>query len=77
MCPDQGMRLRVNAPTAAGSQTQLTAYQALLDLPEEHHKNLWGTQTYYRAFSLVNSGRKLEQDLFEGLHDEFSGTDTA
>lgn len=58
-------------------KTQLAAYQALLDLPEEHHKNLWGTQTYYRAFSLVNSGRKLEQDLFEGLNDDVADTDMA
>jgi LmbE family N-acetylglucosaminyl deacetylase len=29
---------------------------------------LWATQTFYRAFSLVNSGRRLEEDLFEGLH---------
>ena len=58
-------------------KTQLAAYQALLALPEEHHKNLWGTQTYYRAFSLVNSGRKLEQDLFEGLHDDVADTDMA
>ena len=42
-------------------------YQALKELPEDHHKNLWGSQTFYRAFSLVNGGRTLEQDLFEGL----------
>ncbi len=48
-------------------RTQLPGYQALKELPEDHHKNLWGTQTFYRAFSLVNGGRTLEQDLFEGL----------
>lgn len=48
-------------------QTQLPGYQALQHLPEEHHQNLWGNQTYYRAFSLVNGGRQVEQDLFEGL----------
>lgn len=47
--------------------TQLPGYQALKDLPEEHHKNLWGSQTFYRAFSLVNSGRESEDDLFAGL----------
>jgi LmbE family N-acetylglucosaminyl deacetylase len=47
--------------------SQLPGYQALKDLPDEHHRNLWGTQAYYRAFSLVNGGRELEQDLFEGL----------
>jgi len=47
--------------------SQLPGYQVLAHLPEEHHQNLWGTQSYYRAFSLVNGGRKLETDLFEGL----------
>ncbi len=48
-------------------QTQLSAYSQLEHLPEEHHKGLWGTQEFYRAFSLVNGGRKRENDLFEGL----------
>jgi LmbE family N-acetylglucosaminyl deacetylase len=48
-------------------KTQLMAYNRLEHLPEEHHKGLWGTQEYYRAFSLVNGGRKRETDLFEGL----------
>ena len=48
-------------------QTQLPAYAALEKLPEEHHRALWGSRSYYRAYSRVNGGRKLEQDLFEGL----------
>jgi LmbE family N-acetylglucosaminyl deacetylase len=48
-------------------QTQLPSYQLLRDLPDEHHQHLWGTQTFYRAFSLVNGGRAIERDLFEGL----------
>jgi LmbE family N-acetylglucosaminyl deacetylase len=48
-------------------KTQLAAYSRLENLPEEHHKGLWGSQEYYRAFSLVNGGRKRETDLFEGL----------
>lgn len=28
---------------------------------------LWGSQEFYRVFSSVNGGRKLETDLFEGL----------
>jgi LmbE family N-acetylglucosaminyl deacetylase len=48
-------------------QTQLPAYHLLEDLPEEQHKVLWGCQTFYRAFSLVNGGRTVENDLFEGL----------
>jgi LmbE family N-acetylglucosaminyl deacetylase len=48
-------------------QSQFPAYNLLEDLPEEQHKALWGCQTYYRAFSLVNGGRTVEHDLFEGL----------
>lgn len=29
--------------------------------------NLWRTQTFYRAMSMVNSGRALEDDLFTGI----------
>ena len=30
-------------------------------------KALWGTQEFYRAYSSVTGGRKLETDLFQGL----------
>jgi hypothetical protein len=50
-------------------QTQLPGYQALKALPEEYHQQLWGTQRFYRVFSLVNGGRDLEDDLFAGLRD--------
>lgn len=50
-------------------RSQLPGYQGLKALPAAHHENLWGTQTYYRAFSLVNGGRTLEHDLFEGLRE--------
>ena len=48
-------------------RSQLPACDDLLALPEEQHRALWGTQGFYRAFSLVNSGRGLKRDLFEGL----------
>ena len=48
-------------------KSQLVAYSKLQFLSEEHHKGLWGTQEFYRAFSLVNGGRKREDDLFAGL----------
>ncbi len=51
-------------------QSQLPGYQALRDLPDEHRKSLWGTQTFYRALSLVNAGRAVEDDLFAGLRDK-------
>ena len=47
--------------------SQLPGYQKLQDLPAGHHRNLWGRQTFYRAFSLVNGGRTIEDDLFAGL----------
>jgi len=48
-------------------RTQLPAYHILEQLSEEQRKMLWGAQCYYRAFSLVNGGRHVEEDLFEGL----------
>ncbi len=48
-------------------QTQLTIYTKLQTLGEEDHKQLWGSQEFYRVFSLVNGGRTRETDLFEGL----------
>ena len=41
--------------------------EALRRLASEHHEALWGTQPFYRVFSLVNGGRGREHDLFEGL----------
>ncbi len=39
----------------------------LEQVSEAQHKILWNSQTYYRVFSRVNGGRRLEHDLFEGL----------
>jgi LmbE family N-acetylglucosaminyl deacetylase len=50
-------------------QSQMAIYQQLADFSEEHHRSLWGTQEFYRVFSLVNGGRRLESDLFEGLRE--------
>jgi hypothetical protein len=36
-------------------------------LSSESHEALWGRQSYYRAFSMVNGGRIRENDLFEGI----------
>lgn len=49
--------------------TQLPGYQSVLDLPEETHRQLWGAQTFYRALSLVNGGRVMEDDLFAGISE--------
>ena len=48
-------------------QTQLSIYERLRDLTEAQQTALWGTQEFYRVYSCVNAGRKLETDLFEGL----------
>lgn len=48
-------------------KTQLTGFKELGKLPEETHKILWGSQEFYRVFSLVNGGRVRETDLFNGL----------
>ena len=48
-------------------KTQIGSYKGLENLTPEHHEIIWGRQHYYRVFSLVNSGRKRETDLFEGL----------
>ncbi|MFZ0391806.1 MAG: PIG-L family deacetylase [Calditrichia bacterium] len=49
-------------------KTQMAIYGQLENLPEEQHRAIWGTQEFYRVYSLVNGGRKKEADLFEGLH---------
>lgn len=48
-------------------ETQMSMYRGLGELTREHHEALWGSQAFYRAFSLVNGGRELETDLLAGL----------
>lgn len=48
-------------------ESQVSGYGGLGALPPEDHEALWGRQAFYRAFSLVNGGRRRETDLFEGL----------
>jgi LmbE family N-acetylglucosaminyl deacetylase len=47
--------------------TQWAGYRPLEPLLAEHHAAIIGVRSFYRAFSLVNGGRRLETDLFEGL----------
>ena len=47
--------------------SQLPTYSRLEQVPERYRKVIWREQTFYRAFSLVNGGRAIERDLFEGL----------
>ncbi len=48
-------------------RSQLPGYNRLEKLSESQRQKVWGTRTYYRAFSNVNGGRQLETNLFEGL----------
>lgn len=47
--------------------SQLPGLGPIKDLPPETQKKIWGTGNFYRVYSLVNGGRKVETDLFEGL----------
>lgn len=51
-------------------ETQMSIYQNLRELETRHHQALWGSQEFYRVFSLVNGGRTVESDLFEGLRTD-------
>lgn len=51
-------------------RSQLAGYGPLLELPREELLEIWGEGTFVRVFSLVNGGRQVERDLFEGLRDE-------
>ena len=48
-------------------ESQVAGYQQLLELSPQQHQALWGKQSFYRVFSLVNGGRARETDLFEGV----------
>jgi LmbE family N-acetylglucosaminyl deacetylase len=52
---------------AACHASQLVGYPDFASLPEDVQAPLWGLRSYYRAFSLVNGGRHVEDDLFEGV----------
>jgi len=50
-------------------RTQIPNLRKLEALPAAYHARLWAEQTFYRAMSLVNGGREVEDDLFAGLHE--------
>jgi LmbE family N-acetylglucosaminyl deacetylase len=50
-------------------QSQLAGYGPFLELPREVLANIWNEGTFVRIFSLVNGGRTIETDLFEGLRE--------
>lgn len=44
-----------------------TGFASLYEQPESLHEQVWGNQSFYRVYSLVNGGRAREDDLFAGL----------
>jgi LmbE family N-acetylglucosaminyl deacetylase len=48
-------------------KSQLDGYGPLAGLPVQELEWFFGQATFYRVFSLVNGGRQVETDLFEGL----------
>jgi LmbE family N-acetylglucosaminyl deacetylase len=73
--PDWAITTRVDAArhwetawaAIACHRSQIGSYAHLTKLEPEDHETLWGAQSFYRALSLVNGGRALEDDLFQGL----------
>jgi len=58
---------RVVSEAAYKHASQMFNFPRADQLSEETHKLLWGHPTLYRAYSLVNGGRAVEHDIFEGL----------
>lgn len=48
-------------------RSQLPGYGPMSEMPAEELSKFLGKATFYRAYSTVNGGRKVENDLFEGL----------
>ena len=49
-------------------ESQTAGYASLKSLSPSQQEAIWGSQSFYRAFSLVNGGRQREVDLFDGAH---------
>jgi len=48
-------------------RSQIQNYQALQKLPKTKLDRFWDAQYFYRAYSPINNGRAVEDDLFAGL----------
>lgn len=48
-------------------RSQLPGYEGLLSLSYAQKQAIFGSETYYRAYSQVNGGRGCEDDLFAGV----------
>jgi LmbE family N-acetylglucosaminyl deacetylase len=47
--------------------SQLPGFGSIAEWPVEHLAEMFGEGCFYRVFSLVNGGRTIETDLFEGI----------
>jgi LmbE family N-acetylglucosaminyl deacetylase len=47
--------------------SQVPSLRGFEDWSDDFHRSIWGRQEFYRAYSLVNGGREVEADLFDGL----------
>jgi LmbE family N-acetylglucosaminyl deacetylase len=68
-CIDAGGYFDIVWKAVLCHQSQLPGYGPFVDLPQETLKEFFSTGNFVRVFSLVNGGRKVEQDLFEGLRE--------
>jgi LmbE family N-acetylglucosaminyl deacetylase len=50
-------------------RSQVNAHSTFESVSADQARALWSQQTYYRAYSLVNGGRAVEDDLFAGLRE--------
>jgi LmbE family N-acetylglucosaminyl deacetylase len=48
-------------------ESQLHDYEAFLHVPEAEKRRMFGVQSFYRVYSLVDPGPEVEKDLFAGL----------
>ena len=48
-------------------KSQLPGYGPIAEWSLDELNKIFGIGNFYRAYSLVNGGRKVENDLFEGL----------
>jgi LmbE family N-acetylglucosaminyl deacetylase len=64
---DADAHWRTAARAIACHASQIVGFENFEAQLAQNHTLLVGNQTYYRAFSFVNSGRQPETDLFAGL----------
>lgn len=64
---DNTMYMRAVKKAIQCHKSQLSGYGPIAEWSEDELRSIFGIGSFYRAISLVNSGRRVETDLFEGL----------